>query len=288
MTSWTDPTRPRGLRGQVERPPGVVLRPEAQERHTSLDARLPDPALSPWVERHWMVSWDLEETRRLPAALVPALAHNLTHEVGGGRPEVGEDAVVVTGVPTRRFDVDLRGRGFVVGTKFRPGAFAAITGVPASALTDRTVQADEIVASPVVGAYARVRSLDDMPAEAEPALAELTARVDPAWLVAHELVVDLGSDDSLTSVAQLVRRSGLGERSLQRLFARFIGVSPKQAIVRARLHDVVAALDSGSEEPLVDLAGRLGFFDQSHLSREFARFVGIPPAAYRAGGSPRN
>jgi transcriptional regulator GlxA family with amidase domain len=33
---------------------------------------------------------------------------------------------------------------------------------------------------------------------------------------------------------------------------------------------------------LVDIALKAGFCDQSHLSRSFRRFAGLPPRAYRA------
>jgi hypothetical protein len=42
----------------------------------------------------------------------------------------------VWGVPTRRDVRLLRGEGWTVGTKFKPGAFTALTGIEASSITD--------------------------------------------------------------------------------------------------------------------------------------------------------
>ncbi|WP_195849134.1 AraC family transcriptional regulator [Arsenicicoccus cauae] len=279
MPAWTNPSAPPP-------PPGVVLHPRAQDRLAPPRSIAPGHELAPLVERHWLLSWDLPAQQRFPGSLVPQLSHNLTHEVGSGRPGIPYDAVVVTGVPTRRFDVDLAGRGYVLGTKFRPGALAAVSDVPAGALTDRTVLADEVLPRAVMDAYAAADDPGDPEVfrhTVEQALVSLLDRVDPAWVEVHEAVLNIATDPSLTTVARLVVETGSSERTLQRQFTRFVGVSPKRVISRYRLQDAVAALDARTDESLADLAARLGFFDQAHLAREFTRFVGIAPSAYRAG-----
>jgi hypothetical protein len=48
-------------------------------------------------------------------------------------------------VATRRFDVQVAGRGWVHGVKLRPGGLVALTGADAKALVDRTVPAREVL-----------------------------------------------------------------------------------------------------------------------------------------------
>ncbi len=60
---------------------------------------------------------------------------------------------------TSRFDVDIRGSGWVFGVKFRPGGLVALTGVgPARAWADRTLPAAGIVPDDVA-----VCGFDDTP-----------------------------------------------------------------------------------------------------------------------------
>lgn len=91
-------------------------------------------------------------------------------------------------------------------------------------------------------------------------------------------------DRSLVRVSQVEMALGIGRRSLQRLFERYIGVSPKWVLARYRMHDVVTALDEGYVGPLGELAAEHGWFDQAHFTRDFTRLVGVPPGEYRAGG----
>ncbi|MCZ2261315.1 helix-turn-helix domain-containing protein, partial [Isoptericola sp. QY 916] len=88
---------------------------------------------------------------------------------------------------------------------------------------------------------------------------------------------ELGPDAGVADLADLV---GTTPRSLQRLFADWVGVSPKWVLQRHRVHlaaDLVAA-DPG--RPLAEVAAAVGYYDQAHLSADFARALGTPPAAY--------
>jgi hypothetical protein len=87
------------------------------------------PRLLPFVERYWSVHWDL-------TGRVPFRAEVLSHPRVNVSVESGTDprfgfplpAVLVHGVVTRRFVVDLVGSGQVTAAKFRPGGFRAFTG----------------------------------------------------------------------------------------------------------------------------------------------------------------
>ena len=88
-------------------------------------------------------------------------------------------------------------------------------------------------------------------------------------------------DRSLVRVAQVEERCGVGTRALQRLFERYVGVSPKWVLARYRIHDAVTDLDAGYAGTLADLAARYGWFDQAHFTREFTDLVGVPPGEYQ-------
>ena len=104
-------------------------------RHVSFDETAPSPGAAPWVERVWSVTWDLPDGVEHVNSIVPHPSVSLTVERG----EVDRDGahgpgVWVTGVVTHRFDAVCRGRGGVVGAKFHPGGFTALTGIPAAEL----------------------------------------------------------------------------------------------------------------------------------------------------------
>jgi AraC-like DNA-binding protein len=156
-------------------------------------------------------------------------------------------------------------------------------------LNDRVVPAAGILgpAADQACAAAMAADADDeaMMAAAAGLLRGRAVVADPVVEQVAGLVGRITEDPGLRRVAQLAEVSGLPERRLQRLFADYVGVSPKWVMRRARLHE--AALRVEADGPAsVDwaaLAADLGYADQAHLSRDFTATVGVPPTRYAAG-----
>ena len=87
-------------------------------------------------------------------------------------------------------------------------------------------------------------------------------------------------DRSLTSVKELAQRSGVSKRTIQRIFNRYVGVSPKWVIQRFRLHEVADELDAGEVDDWSAFALRLGYTDQAHFIKDFKAVVGQTPVQY--------
>ena len=112
-------------------------------------------------------------------------------------------------------------------------------------------------------------------------LGRLATTPDDDYVLLLDVVSTMLEDRSLVRVARVEERCGISTRALQRLFQRYVGVSPKWVLARYRIHDAVTDLDAGYSGTLADLAARYGWFDQAHFTREFTDLVGVPPSAYQ-------
>lgn len=74
-------------------------------------------------------------------------------------------------------------------------------------------------------------------------------------------------------------------RTLQRHFQRQVGVSPKLLARIVRFHRTCVAWRE-APHTLARVAAAHGYADESHLVRDFRRFVGEPPAAFLAAVAP--
>jgi AraC-like DNA-binding protein len=264
-----------------------VLRPGEFARHVDLERAPAGHGAERWVENRWSLRWDLPEGRWYDSEVLPHPTCSLTVELGSNpRPGMpGGETVVVTGVVTRRFDVEVRGWGRVVGLKFRPGGLAALTGLPASAWTDRSVPAGEVLPAGLVARLADpalAAEGDAWAVAAERGLAALAdGRPDPRYDLLLEVVADMLADHALLTVAEAAERHAVTVRTLQRLFTHYVGVGPKWVLARYRMHDAVAELDAGWEGTIADLAVRYGWYDQAHFTRDFTALVGVTPRQYR-------
>jgi AraC-like DNA-binding protein len=129
----------------------------------------------------------------------------------------------------------------------------------------------------------RVLGLEDESRRVEAVEAFLRARrppLDPDVAAVNRATELIMLDRTVIRVDQVVERTGIGKRSLQRLFAEYAGVSPKWVIQRYRLHEAAERLAEGGDLDLAMLAAELGYFDQAHFAKDFKAVVGSPPHRY--------
>jgi AraC-like DNA-binding protein len=101
----------------------------------------------------------------------------------------------------------------------------------------------------------------------------------------NAVVERVEADASITTVTQLCEFSGLPERTLQRLCARRLGLSPLWLIRRRRLHEAADRLRDGAGS-LADTAADLGYCDQAHFSRDFKASTGMTPREFLLRSRP--
>jgi len=257
--------------------PAGLLRPAVARERSGLRREYPmHPALEPFVERYWSVSWDQGAGAAFRSEVLTHPCANLAVE-SGDRPRHGYalPAALVHGVVTRRFVVDLYGTGRVTAAKFRPGGWTAFCG--------RRAAPDTVRPGPFPALVRDVLAVDDDAERVAVLDAVLAAHVpepDPDYVFLSGVVDLIASTRALTRVESVAEAAGTSVRTLQRLFRHWVGVGPKWVLTRHRLQDAAAAIDAGDVDDLADLAADLGWFDQAHFSREFRAVVGVTPSSY--------
>ncbi|MFB6525673.1 helix-turn-helix domain-containing protein [Streptomyces sp. NPDC056399] len=99
----------------------------------------------------------------------------------------------------------------------------------------------------------------------------------PAVLRAWEL---LNRTSGAVPVRELAARCGWSPRHLENRFREQIGLTPKRLARILRLNRAIRQLTAGGRP--ADVAAGCGFYDQSHLSREFTALTGMPPGRFLA------
>jgi AraC-like DNA-binding protein len=234
----------------------------------------PAPDLADLVERHWLISWDLPPGRTGSVTLLPHPCVNLVLDRG---------RLVVAGVGRDRFTYAYQGAGRVFGVKFRPGAFLPFLGRPLAEITGAVGPAERLWGSAASTLAARMTvtpGVDGLIGLAEEFLRARRPPDDPQVELVGHIVAAMLHDRTVSRVDDVTERFGLTARTLQRLFARYVGVSPKWVLRRYRLHEAAAALARAQDRPWAEVAADLGYFDQSHFIRDFTAAIGLTPGAY--------
>lgn len=257
-----------------------LLNLKASSEKFDLVRLAPSEELAFAIAHFWSVCWDLRGQPPYRAEVLPHPCVHLTVE---------RRQAHIHGVMTGKFTRRLQGQGRVLGVKFRPGAFYPILRAPLSGITDQSHRLRAIVGA-TASHFQRV--IEAEPDERQRIIhAEtflrtlLPSKPDPALTAVRDAAEQIISNRELLRTQQVATLMGVKMRTLQRLFSRYVGVSPKWVIARYRLHEAIEQMERGSLISLTDLALQLGYADQAHFNRDFKAIVGQSPGDYRASSA---
>ena len=166
-----------------------------------------------------------------------------------------------------------------VGVRFKPAMARALIDVPPAECRGRAIRAVEI--EPGFAALEdRLRHCRN----ADEALASLRACVDRRLMAApRDVPARVREAVSLlrgSSVRKIARRLGTSERSLHRDLVQWSGLAPKAIGRILRMQRALAAIRADAA-PLAEIAARLGYADQAHMTRELKTLSGHTPRELR-------
>jgi len=249
----------------------------------TLRERPPVPALAGLVSSTWV--------QRVPPGAAPHVRRNVPSGAVELLCRVGSAPYIVGPQTGPQFET-LEPGSTVVGLRLRPGAAAAVLGVPASELVDVTVDAATVCGSAAVRAGERIA---EDPGGAAAAVEQLVTAaagsaggagglgVDPVVVEAVRRLMPGRTPDLRSLWSSL----GVSERSFRRLCLSTIGLGPKtlHRMLRfqgflARAQHALAHGRSPTEEGLAGLAADAGYADQAHLTRECVRLTGVTPRVF--------
>ncbi|MGI8458539.1 MAG: DUF6597 domain-containing transcriptional factor [Propionibacteriaceae bacterium] len=238
------------------------------------------PADLTWcVSNFWVTVWELPEGRAVTARVLPHAAVNLTLESGDR---------VVTGVPSGVFSRTLRGSDRAFGVKFAPGAFRLLTAVPIGSLSGAGQPAAGVLDGADGLRATLVQAVDDDERMAATVqwLRASGARCDATLQLVQNAHTALVGDPTVRRVHQVADRLEVSPRTLQRMFADYLGVSPGWVLRRGRppaVAERVLQLAAGRADlGYADVAAEFGYADQAHFTHEFRRVLGAAPGVWAA------
>jgi AraC-like DNA-binding protein len=246
-----------------------ILNPQAGFEHFTLHRRAPAPDLAPFVDRFWLVAWDLRGREPYTSEILPHPSFHLVVE---------DEGTFLYGVGASRFERRLEGHGSAVGLKFLPGGAFPFLRTPAWRFTNRSLPAAEAFGAEVP----RREDRDAQVAAVEDFLRARLPEPDPQVAFIGAVVATMSERSALT-VEAVAARHDVSARTLQRLFRRYVGVSPKWVLQRFRLHEAAERVDAIGADDAAATAIDLGYFDQAHFINDFRDGVGQSPGRYAKG-----
>jgi AraC-like DNA-binding protein len=256
----------------------------------------PAPALRPYLSRPYQgfVEHRPGPMRRLEVphgGIVLVVNLGEPFRISGPRDPLGEEhrGTFLAGLADEYAITEYVGSSQGIQVDLTPPGAHVLLGLPMSELANRVVQLED-----VLGPTARLltEALYEAPgwrARFELLDVALGARLaaarppspDVAW--AWRRLVDTGGG---VEIGALTSQLGCSRRHLIARFREQVGLPPKALARVMRFNRVVALLGRDDGGRLAEIAYACGYYDQSHLNRDFRDLAGITPGEFLARRIP--
>ena len=229
------------------------------------------------LEYLWVVTWQLPPGERFISENLP---HPCPHWV------YDPERSGLFGPVKGRFNKELTGNCWVIGARVKIGVMTELTGDSMNTWVDQVGDFNQIFPW-------NTRELDLAMAgaknweEGTKLYQELLDQgpwpmnLSPDIALVQKIEADIRNRNDWFQVQQVCGAYDLSERQLERLFKKYVGLTPKWTLRLNRLQQLTDRVVADEPIDWADLAVQLGYFDQAHCLRDFKNMTGKSPGDYR-------
>jgi AraC-like DNA-binding protein len=250
----------------------------------------PAPPLSEFIDRFWLcqdMSPNLKE-RILPSGTIELVINLRDDEIRIYDPSHPDrctrfSGAILSGTYSRFFVIDPLQHASILGVHFRPGGAFPFLGAPAGELADTHVDLETLWGPSAAELRERLCAAAT-PAERffllEEALLSRLRR-SPEHHGAVPAALDMFEPTgAAVRVRDVVEHIGLSQRRFIQVFTGEVGLTPKLYCRVRRFQRARSLVRQAAAPDWARVAVDCGYFDQSHLIRDFLAFSGLSPADY--------
>lgn len=188
------------------------------------------------------------------------------------------------GQTTRYAEIKLAGSFKTVGVYFQPHALQTVFGYKPDELTDSCLDVNLMAKKHGFNLSEQLSNAATSADQLDILSAYLQAQVDKNTKQDNEAMqyalVSIIQSNGTVSLNQLQKYLQLSERSFQRNFKLYTGITPKLFSRICRFQASLKQLKDISYDKLSDIAYGHDYADQSHFIRSFKEFSGLSPNQY--------
>ena len=228
-----------------------------------------DEPLKPYVGCFWIVT----AARDATIQIVPDGSTAISIELRNGKPS----GWVLRGPLVRPEQRRFPSPAILIGVRLRPGVAFLLTGISAHTMVGRRIGLN--------GRAAFRELVKDVTLLTTP---ERCIDVLQRWLIDRlrgatvdclvaRALREIEAAQGCLRIAQLAARCRVSQRHLHRVMRLWVGYGPKYCAEMTRFQATLKRMEESPTRSAAALASDAGYFDQSHLTLDLARFAAATP-----------
>jgi len=256
---------------------------------TIFDFCRPIPPLSKFVDSFWLYEGQptgQKTGRILPTGTLELVINLRQNELRFHDAERSENCSRFSGaIVSGAFGCGLTPtpEAFIIGVHFKPGGAFPFLGLPAADLADTHVDLETLWGPSAARLRERLcearTSAERFQLLQQTLLSRLFHGVEKHYAVSTALEL-FAKNQARPTVREVGKYLGLSQRRFIQVFKAEVGMTPKLFSRIQRFQQTRTFIQGNPSIKWAELAVDLGYFDQSHLIREFLEFSGLSPTDY--------
>jgi AraC-like DNA-binding protein len=239
----------------------------------------PSSEIAPYVDCFWSMKWELQEDQEISALVLPSGCVNILAFIHAN------SLILVSGPKTKVRPFPMKGRGQILGVRFRPGGFFPFYGKPVSNLTDQAPAVEAVYQQSGSTLRRQISSEEHFQAKLNILSDFLSENLNVKWSGNFPRIAtifdSLASMESVSKICDMFVGTQASERSQQRIFERLVGMSPKAVLRTHRFQNVLnCLLETDEAVNWAELAIETGYYDQAHFVNDFREITGRSPTEF--------
>ena len=244
----------------------------------------PAKELEKLIECYWFVEGDEMESRQekiIPDGFPELIFHYRDpYRINISGEWQLQSSGLLAGQIRKHFYLENTGASGIVGIKLKPAAVTYLFGIEMDRLADQVVELRKISGQ-------KFQSIETA-INAHKSHEEIIEALNSFFLSKQQVEYDDRIEGALAllfgkhgdvRVSDLTSKLAITERQLERLFKKYVGLSPKFYARIIRFSYIFQLMQEGNQSWL-DITFQSGYYDQPHFIRDFKAFSGEDPSAY--------
>lgn len=251
----------------------------------------PVSVLAPYIRHYWILQDDAADTvseRTLPIGCIQLVFHKGKRLFLQNESRLQPQSFVC-GQSVGFSDVVSTGRIEMITVVFQPYAAKVLLHIPVNLFHGQNVPMDEVGDAGLSDLSKQVADTPDNTAcirLIEQFFLRRLYSFSEYNLKRMSAVFQEINNQPQIQISQLSEAACLSSKQFGRVFADYVGTTPKEFIRIVRMQRALFLLQQNPAVPFARLAYECGFSDQSHMIKEFKLFSGYTPAEYLAVCAP--
>ncbi|MBP1615538.1 MAG: transcriptional activator FtrA [Bacteroidetes bacterium] len=251
----------------------------------------PSPTLAPYIKYYWILR--INAATPVTERVLPVGCVHLTFHKGKQLFSPTENSMqpraFICGQASSFFDVISTGNIEMISVVFQPYAAKAFFPMPISDFHGKNVSIDELGSNELADLEKQITDNSDDTRCIELIESFLIKKLYlfPEYnLKRIKATVQEINLQAQVSTPQLSDIACLSSKQFNRIFTDYIGATPKEFVRIIRMQRALYTLQTNFNENFAQLACECGYYDQSHLIKEFKTFSGYTPSEYLSVCAP--